>query len=301
MRRTAEFDAFGPWIYEVTTDEDVPGLYRDHPVDLATALLVLKVPRPIWRRDANPGMDLYDHLVIAGPDALTVLSRRGTSYRTTVIDHDRLGAVHASVSLLDGLFQVRAVDTPGIAVDVHYNGVSHALVEQLVRVLRAQVAPPEAEGGAPSGIELDLRDLGGDDVALVATLRELVRHDPTIVPVATHRRIGVTRTGGVAQSVLDWLRPGTLHATVVARSPGELHLVHRRDWFAIGRGPVHSVAHTVVVTPRVTGVADLDVSRYDAVRAVQITSGNSVLDVPYPEGADSGRVVRAVAEAGAMA
>lgn len=300
MRRTAEFDAFGPWMYEVTTDEDVPRLYRDHPVDLATAHLVLKVPRPIWRRDANPDMDLYDHLVIAGPDALTVLSRRGTGYRTTVIDHDRIGALHAGVSLLDGLFQVRAVDTAGVAVEVRYNGVSHQLVEQLVQVLRAQVGPAGHDRGVPSGIELDLRDLGGDDVALVASLRRLVRDDPTIVPVATHRRIGVTRTGGVVQSALDWIRPVTLHAVVVGRSAGELHLVHRRDWFSTGRGPVHSVAHTVVLTPRITDVADVDVSRYEGARAVRITIGNSVLDVPYPDGADSGPVVRAVAEASAV-
>lgn len=297
MRRTAEFDAFGPWVYEVTTEEDVPRLYRDHPVDLGSAHLVLKVPRPIWRRDANPDMDLYDHLVIAGTDALTVLSRRGPGYRTTVIDHDRLCAVHAGVSLLDGIFQARTVDTPGVAADLPYNGVSHELVEQLVRVLRGQVTPAGDDRGAPSGIELDLRDLGGDDVALVATMRGLVRNDPAIVPVATHRRTGITRTGGVVQSALDWLRPVTLHATVVGRSPGELHLVHRRDWFSTGRGPVHSVAHTVAFTPRVTGVTDVDVSRYHAARAVRITSGSSVLDVPYPEGADSGQVVRAVAEA----
>ena len=77
MRRTQEFDEFGPWILEVERPEDVPRLYRGHPLDLGSAELVLKVPRRIWRRDANPDMDLYDYLIVAGGDSMTVLSRRG--------------------------------------------------------------------------------------------------------------------------------------------------------------------------------------------------------------------------------
>ena len=80
VTRSAEFDAFGPWVDQVRNASEVPGLYRDYPVDFATSRLVLKVPRNISRRDALPTMDLYDHLLIAGPEALVVLSRA----------HDRL-------------------------------------------------------------------------------------------------------------------------------------------------------------------------------------------------------------------
>jgi len=73
---TAEFDAFGPWIDEVRTASAVPRLYRDYPLDLDAARLVLKVPRNIARRDALPTMDLYDHLLVVGPHDLTVLSAR---------------------------------------------------------------------------------------------------------------------------------------------------------------------------------------------------------------------------------
>jgi hypothetical protein len=51
---TPEYDAFGPWVDPVRTAEEVPPLYRDHPVDLAGSRLVLKVPRDIARRDATP-------------------------------------------------------------------------------------------------------------------------------------------------------------------------------------------------------------------------------------------------------
>ena len=38
---TPEYDAFGPWVDPVRTAEEVPPLYRDHPVDLAGSRLVL--------------------------------------------------------------------------------------------------------------------------------------------------------------------------------------------------------------------------------------------------------------------
>lgn len=58
--RVSEYDRFGPWIDEVLDLEDVPRLFRSHPVDFDAARLVLKVPRDIARRDANAAMNLYD-------------------------------------------------------------------------------------------------------------------------------------------------------------------------------------------------------------------------------------------------
>ena len=78
---TTEYARFGPWVDEVTTPDDVPRLYRDHPIDLTSTRLVLKVPRNIARRDAHPGMDLYDHLLVLDDARLTVLSRTVTPAR----------------------------------------------------------------------------------------------------------------------------------------------------------------------------------------------------------------------------
>src|SRR5660398_172964 len=81
MSTTAEYDAFGPWIYEVRRPDEVPRLFRSHPLDLANALLTVKVPREIERRVANPSMDLYDNLLSLGPESITVLSRRRKEFR----------------------------------------------------------------------------------------------------------------------------------------------------------------------------------------------------------------------------
>ncbi|EYR62778.1 hypothetical protein N866_05400 [Actinotalea ferrariae CF5-4] len=298
MRRTAEFDAFGPWIDEVHSPEDVPRLFRDRPVDLERAQIVLKVPRRISRRDANPDMDLYDHLVVVDDHGIEVRSREGSAYRRDRVEHERIAVVHSSVDLLDGRFHV--LDTSSGAssrrLGFRYNSVSHELVEQLVRVLRSSVpGRPGAPGdhAAPDHpLQLGLHDLGDAEVALVTEQRDITEHERDIVPVAAHGRRTVARRGGALHGVLDVLRPVTLQGAVVCATPAEVHLVHRRTWFTTGRTPVSSVAHTVWLVPHVTRVTEHPSERYEGVEVVTVTSGQAEVEVPFPEGTDSGTAFR---------
>ena len=53
VQRTAEFDAFGPWLLEVTSSDGWPRAFRDYPFAFAS-ILVSKEPRNVTRREANP-------------------------------------------------------------------------------------------------------------------------------------------------------------------------------------------------------------------------------------------------------
>jgi hypothetical protein len=284
----------------VKSPEDVPRLYRGHPLDLDTARLVLKIPRPMSRRDANSDMDLYDNLLVAGPAALTVLSRRGDAYQSVEVPYRRIAAVQTSVALLDGLLVVHDVEGPapaGVAVSVRYNGVSHDLVTGLVRILRSAALAATRSAGVPAarpsaGKALGLKDLGDADVALVTAVHELAEAEPSFVTLASHRRTTVRRADGSLRGLLDAVRPVTLHAAVVCADPGELQVLHRRHWFSTGQKPVHSVARTVVLMPMVTGADPRPVARYTAVECVRITSGRAVVEVPFPEGAETGSAIR---------
>ena len=297
MRRTVEFDEFGPWVFEVRKPEDVPRLYRDHPLDLESADLVLKVPRRIWRRDADPDMDLYDHLIIAGPGSIEVLSRRGDRYDTAEVPYRRVAAITSSVSLLDGRLTVHDVEgdrEAGLAFNIRYNSVSHDLIQRLVWIVSAKSRDSAGPGVAPATPPhtehppVALRDLGDDDVALVTGLREVSLLDDGVVPVATHQRTSVHRKAGAFRRLVDLLRPVTLHAAIVCVGPGELHVIHRRQWFTIGRRPVHSVAHTVVPVQNVTSVQVDDAPRYTIAQVIRVTSGRSVVEIPFPGGAETG-------------
>ncbi len=302
MQRTAEYDDFGPWTYRVTEPEDVPPLYRRHAVDLESAHLVLKVPRAIERRDATPETHLYDHLVVAGKDALTVLSRRGDGYQTVEVPYSRIAAVHRSTSMLEGRLVVRDVgglELGGVAASIRFNAVSRGVMAELVELLRTQAIathdPAERPGRSPLPATR-MRDLDDPDAGLVTAQRELAERRPGLVLLGAHARTVVPRRGGSFRHFLDAHRPVTMHAALVCADAGTLELVHRREWFSSHPRPVWSVVHTVILTPTVTAVGSHEHPRFVGVYRVHVAAGRAVVELAFPDGAESGAAI-----AGALA
>lgn len=298
MATTPEFDAFGPWIDEVRTADQVPPLYRAHPIDLEAARVVLKVPRPIERRNASPTMNLYDHLLIAGTDALTVLSREGDAYRERSVPYDRVGASQLSVSLLDG--RLRLLDaTPGTGgelLSLGFNGVSLGTVEQLVDLLVEQAvarrdAAPDVV--APVGTAPGVWSVAGADVALVVAYRELAERNPGLVRLADHGRVPVGRlsTAWTAR-LLDRLRPATVHAAVVAYAPGRVEVLHRRELVSQGSRPIHSIARTTLLASAVTAVVLTPHPTFAGALSCRLSVGDAVVQLVLPEGAPTVRALR---------
>ncbi len=302
VQRSPEYDAFGPWTYRVRTADEVPRLYRRHGIDPAAERLVLKVPRVIDRRDANPEMHLYDHLLVARAETLTVLSRRGDTYQTLDLPYGRIAAIHHSVSMLDGrllVHDVGGLERGGIAVAVQYNAVSRGVVEELVELLRAQAlvarGPAEQPGRAPVPATR-LADLGDVDAGLVTAQMEIVERRPGLVLLGAHPRVVVPRRDVPLRRLLDAMRPVTLHAALVCADAGTLEFVHRREWFTSHPRPAWSIAYTVIVTSAVTAVGSHEHPRYVGAYRVQVAMGRGVVEIAFPDGAESGAAI-----AGALA
>lgn len=322
MTTTTEYDRFGPWIDDVRTPEDVPPLFRDHPVDLAGAELVLKVPRNIARRDATPDMDLYDHLLVLDDERLTVLSRRaepdrsgragatvpgpdGRGYDVRVVPLAQVVAVRDVVDLLAGGLTVTARD--GSSVSVAYNGSARENVRRLVDALRdgATRAAPSRAGrallaaGRAQGDARRALAIGTDDLVLVADVRDVARHRPDLTPWVGHGRRRVHRAGGGAAAatrpVLGLLSPVTLHAAVVAGDDAAVEVFARHEWLLTGRQPVHSSARLVVPLAALDGVRVAPHPRYAQVVVATLSAGAAVLEVVVPEESDAHRLLAAVA------
>src|SRR5262245_14614743 len=91
-----EHDRFGPWVLEVSDDDPPPSIFAPC-LDRAEApLLAVKVPRDIDRRDAHPGMDLYDYLVCLYADDIEIMRRDGRSVRRWMCPYRDIR--HVSVS-----------------------------------------------------------------------------------------------------------------------------------------------------------------------------------------------------------
>lgn len=180
---TAEYDAFGPWIDEVRSPQDVPRLFRAHPLDLDAAHLVLKVPRNISRRDATADMDLYDHLVVLADDELTVLSRlealndageppasvhdEAVGYRTWASRPTDVVAMRDVTSMLDARLDLLTQD--GRALTLRYNGSAAEGVQRLVDAIRAAHDAGTAHDGRSVQHASTAPDAGTVPVALTTS------------------------------------------------------------------------------------------------------------------------------------
>lgn len=312
-----EYDRFGPWIDEVSGPADVPRLFRDHPVDLDAARLVLKVPRNIARRDATPEMDLYDHLLVLGADDLTVLSRRGAQapgrgralvpggYDVVTVPFTQVVAVRDVVDLLAGRLTIHTYD--GMALLVRYNGSARANVSRLIGELRSAVpvVAPSAVGRAlleaARALTVATADLapGKDDLALVSDLRQIQRAHPGVVTWTSHGRTPIgPRHGGVAgavQRALHALSPMTLHGGLLAADDVALEVIGRRDWLLCGRTPVHSTSRLVLPFSIPERLRVSPHPAYPDATVVTISAGASTLEMVVPNGSPAGRLMSAAA------
>ncbi len=265
--RTPELDAFGPWILPVRTSEELPPLFGH--VDLTGARAAVKVPRPIERRDARAGMDLYDTLVVVRGDGVEAWSRAPGAPEGRVrqwLAADDLLALEDSTDLLDGMLRLHA--RGGAPVAIPYNGSSSDVVRTLLDEIRSYWRAP---GGFPDPAEeMPLDALGPHDVGLVSLHRDLRRHDPLLRPVALRRRRTARRAGNGFVRAVDGAWPTSLHAAVVETTGSELVVLHRRAWLDHGRRGVHSLATTVV--PLTRGIR-LDVTadpRWTGIRRLRL-------------------------------
>lgn len=282
MSTTAEYDAFGPWIYEVRTAEEVPRLFRTYPLDLDAAILTIKVPRVIDRRDANPSMDLYDILLSLGPEKVTVLRRRGREYDFREVPYGELQGVSEVIDLLDGRLTLHADGGP---VVVRFNGSSSEIVSHLVKLIRGLyvTAPPSdrplsaSPGGEPSLAEIE-RDLQ-------LMHRRLRRENGAERIIAVQDRHAVVATGANAVSrAIARAWPTTLQSSIFSIGEQELQVLHRGKSFVTGFKPVHALARTLLPLERLSGVETRPNDDHPEVTTIGIRIGHVVHEFVADDG-----------------
>jgi hypothetical protein len=289
MTRSAEFDSFGPWVDRVRDATEVPGLYRDYPLDFSTSRLVLKVPRNISRRDAQPTMDLYDHLVVVEPEALIVLSRANAGYTRSVFGYADIVALTDTVDLVDGRLDIRS--GTGNTLTVPYNGSSEAVITHLVDVLSelslaAMRTAPVLTLPAPDDppADLDLLDLGKEDVGLVTSYFDLMRRELGASLLAAHGRTVLTPRGGFISRAVHAFYPMTLHGAVLCRTERELHILGRKAWLLRGSAPDLSRSHLTIPLAAIDEISLRPHADYLGASVVALRLGETTLEVVLPEG-----------------
>ncbi|GAA2530442.1 hypothetical protein [Rarobacter incanus] len=311
--RSDEYDAFGPWIDEVRTADQIPRLYRDYLVDFAAARTILKIPRDIERRKANPGMDLYDNLVILTAEELTILTRAEAAYTAVTLALGDIVAMRTSVNLLAGRLDLHSRSAGPVVV--RFNSSSRERIDALVdqirdRAWRGERSAGCAQGGDPGWrgerpgrgcdraadpdrTEAALAPLAESDLVLVNQTRRDLQADPAARVVAAQARRNISVKAGARAKFMSWLRPLRLTALAVVESGEQVIIRSRASGIAQRRMADYSLAETFIFAPAATGVTADPLVTYHDVTRVSITFASSAITFETVSGCG---VQRALAE-----
>jgi hypothetical protein len=275
---TPEYDAFGPWIMSVSSQEQVPPVFRAHPIDFASAHDVLKVPRDIARRDATPRSHLYDFLLILDSGGVEVLARQGHRFSVQRIARDSIAAVDSGTELLAGWLSILGTD--GTRIDVGFNGASLPTITAFADRLVGWNDPEFDD--APVLDALDRDTLGYHDVGLVNAYNSLPHHGGTRrVTAAYPETTPISHRSRLSRSVR-----GEEHVSgaVVASDDDHAIVLTRAEWVRRSRKPDLSLRRIVIPNRAVTSTSVAPHPFLDDVVDLTVHCGTALLELTVPRG-----------------
>ena len=166
--RISEYDAFGPWVYDVDGEHPLPPLFVPF-VDMSKSWrMLLKIRRDIERRRATPDMDLYDFVVGADDAGVQIWSRREKAVESTRIAYRDITGIRLYQRLLHGVCTLYSAGGPVILT---YNTVSADVMRRFGDLVRAEYGGGvSAAAGLRGDPDLRERDL---DIWLYNQMRDL--------------------------------------------------------------------------------------------------------------------------------
>lgn len=141
-----EYDAFGPWIYDIKSERDVPRRFRANYAEHRDARFLLKVPRDIERREAHPGMDFYSTVLAVGDAGVSLMRAEPDAVTTQTLSWDQIAAVKSYTNLLISRWTLFLHDGTSFTLD--YNTVSSDLMDKVTLFVRSRwQRPSDAQSG----------------------------------------------------------------------------------------------------------------------------------------------------------
>lgn len=211
MARDAEYDRFGPWVIEISPGDPAPALFEPYLSQRETPLLAIKIPRKIARREAHPGMDLYDYVVSLYERDLLALQRLGHDVRAVTIPYGEIQHLRVREDLLRGNLHLAISGGP---FDLPYNTVSSEVMGRVVGMLHERCRPP---GWAPVPPPA-ATPIGELSFYFEGRLRAMREDDPDMQPLAAQADTALRSAGGglvrrTFQGIVDKRLLESLHQT----------------------------------------------------------------------------------------
>lgn len=211
-----EYDAFGPWMYPVRSEVEMPRRFRSFYPELASAELLLKIPRDFDRAQVRPGNDLYHGVLAVFEDRVCLLHAAqpsaGVVQRRDVRFAEVVG-ISAYVNLLQATWTLLLRD--GTRIEVPHSSTSHDLIDKATTLVRGRIA------GAERPLPLD-EPLQPTDHLFKNRVSQWARTLSAAVPLQLDARNVPCRSSG-----RGWLRLST--GAMILCTPTELVIVNRGE------------------------------------------------------------------------
>jgi hypothetical protein len=221
-QRDPEYDRFGPWVIEISEEDPPPPLFLPHLTRPERPLLSIKIPRKVSRREAHPGMDLYDYVVSLYEEDMVVLERVDRQVAEQVIRYHELQYVSLRDELLRGTVHLGSAEGHH---ELPYNTVSGDIMRRLVGLVRSRYLPTDE----PLTVEIEPIESSELSFYFERLLRDERASGSGMQPVTTQAD---TQLGALEAS--SWRR--LLFGIVDKRLLESLHLSDGLELHVIDRG-----------------------------------------------------------------
>jgi hypothetical protein len=280
-----EYSAFGPWVIEIQDVDGIPALFRTTAPKLDECQMLIKIPRDIERRNAKPGMDLYNHLAAIGKDQLIILSRRPDGgVRELRCNLAEVEAVRVTHNLLRGELHLLLPGEPLVLV---YNTVSADIMAAFVRLIRQSKSPElKKEHPAQPVPDRDVEEiLPEPDLSyFYINLRDRLGRADGAGEVLLHQHeVILHRNAGLFEPLMRLLFPHRICELMILDAPRELIIVTRHDGVKTTRLVDNGYGILFVPKSSLGGFQRQSSERYPDVEHIWLSTPSHRIEIPLME------------------
>lgn len=241
----SEFDAFGPWIYEIDEEHGVSRIFLPY-YEEKPHLMLFKIPRNAERRRLSPDMDLYDILVGAYDDHIRIWRREGTGVTVTDVRYAEIEGVRLFRRFLHGVCSIYSRGGP---IEIVFNAVSMDIMCRFTEIIRAHYRAPKTAFTYPE----QQITIPYEDAVFINRIREIERlsehaqicaYQPLSPVKAVHEN--------VIRRVYHLFRGLYLRGTVHLLCGSELVVLEKGEQMA--DGDEYSISFTVIPIENIRSV-----------------------------------------------
>lgn len=259
--RNVEYDAFGPWIYEVGREHIMPPLFASHFDQKDDHALLIKIPVNRERRELSPDMHLYDYVIGVYDEYLYIMKRVENEIEVTHVAYGDIAAIDHSVRLLNGRLRIY---TDSEVFIITYNTSSQEIIERLINIIRKRSVKDMTFDTGIKGCNLENCSYGFTN--LYKRLRE---QNPGISLVDYQQEHSVSYTSAYPlHRIFQWILCPRFLESFVFTNQKELIFVIREDGFSYRKAKSYELSFFY-----------LPLAAIDETRAVPCKKFNNIIEV----------------------